>query len=57
MCAHNIAAEEDMLAIHSCRTRGGLELPVVVVGDDPHTAMVCTLLYLFDCYDEDLGEY
>ena len=48
--------DEGRLAI-CCRTPGGLmELPLVV-GDDPYTAMVRSLLYLFDCYDEDSGEY
>eukprot|EP00978_Attheya_sp_CCMP212_P019383 scaffold54306_cov38-Attheya_sp.AAC.3 len=57
MCAcSNVATEEDMLAIW-CRTLGGLLGLPVVVGDDPFTAMVCNLLYLFDCYDEDSGEY
>eukprot|EP00978_Attheya_sp_CCMP212_P022413 scaffold66908_cov47-Attheya_sp.AAC.1 len=56
MCARNVAAEEDMLAIR-CRTPGGLLGLPLVVGDDPYTAMVRSLLYLFDCYDEDSGEY
>eukprot|EP00978_Attheya_sp_CCMP212_P022171 scaffold65804_cov31-Attheya_sp.AAC.1 len=56
MCSRNVAAEEDRLAIR-CRTPGGLsELPMVA-DDDAHTAMVRNLLYLFDCYDEDSGEY
>ena len=56
MCSRNVAAEEDRLAIR-CRTPGGLsELPMVA-GDDAYTAMVRNLLYLFDCYDEDSGEY
>ena len=56
MCSRNVAAEEDRLAIR-CRTPGVLsELPMVA-DDDAHTAMVRNLLYLFDCYDEDSGEY
>ena len=56
MCSRNVAAEEDRLAIR-CRTPGGLsELPMVA-DDDAYTAMVHNLLYLFDCYDEDSGEY
>jgi hypothetical protein len=57
MCARNVApAEEDMLAIQ-CRTPGGIMGSPVVAGDDPYTAMIRSLLYLFDCYDEDSGEY
>eukprot|EP00978_Attheya_sp_CCMP212_P008183 scaffold19111_cov30-Attheya_sp.AAC.2 len=56
MCDRNVATEEDMLAIQ-CRTPGGLLGLSLVVGDDPYTAMVWSLLYLFDCYDEDSGEY
>eukprot|EP00978_Attheya_sp_CCMP212_P029592 scaffold105608_cov33-Attheya_sp.AAC.1 len=56
MCARIVAAEEDMLAIR-CRNLGGLLGLPVVVGDDPYTAMVRSLLYLFNCYDEDSGEY
>eukprot|EP00978_Attheya_sp_CCMP212_P046710 scaffold406479_cov86-Attheya_sp.AAC.1 len=56
MCARNVAVEEDMLAIR-CRTPGGLLGLPLVVGNDPYTVMVRSFLHLFDCYDEDSGEY
>jgi hypothetical protein len=28
-----------------------------VEADDPHTAMVWSLIYLFDCYCEETGKY
>eukprot|EP00978_Attheya_sp_CCMP212_P004191 scaffold9100_cov64-Attheya_sp.AAC.1 len=56
MCARNVAAEEDMLAIR-CQTPGGVLRLSVVVGNDPYTAMIYSLLYFFDCYDKDSGEY
>eukprot|EP00978_Attheya_sp_CCMP212_P026950 scaffold89639_cov48-Attheya_sp.AAC.2 len=56
MCACNVAAEEYMIAIW-CQTLGGLLGLPVVVDDDLYTVMTRNLLYLFDCYDEDSGEY
>eukprot|EP00978_Attheya_sp_CCMP212_P036753 scaffold168975_cov32-Attheya_sp.AAC.2 len=55
MCSYNVAA--DRIAIRCWTPPGGLLEVPVVVANNPYTAMIHGLLYLFDCYDEDSGEY